>query len=409
MLRLTCPRSRFSYCDQVTMNELDVVRTIGVGTFGRVRLMVHAPTHKPYALKTLQKRQLVAMSQVSNVRSEQTLLSTCSHPFLLKLAAAFQDETRLYMVLEFIQGGELYKYMQDQDEGLLPLGSARFYSASIVAAFAYLNSLNIIYRDLKPENILLSSEGLVKVIDMGFAKILANGRTFTFCGTPDYMAPEIICHRGYALCCDWWSLGVFLFEMLTGLPPFEAFEDPTGIDTFGKVLEYANGRFQIDFPPDLDPAATDLIKKLCEPDVVKRFDAEQTKAHPFFSSINFMNLEKGKVTPPYVPPVKDATDASCFEEIDEDAGAHQEASDPNLIVPTGSSFFGSFVTIDEQPPAPTRVYDPTRKPPVSAHGASTAKASALNASDVKMDVKVDSVPAPSKEVPSGGGGCCLLQ
>ena len=136
------------------------------------------------------------MSQVANVRSEQNLLSTCSHPFLLKLAAAFQDGVYLYMVLEFIQGGELYKYMQDQDESILPIEHARFYTASIIAAFLYLNSLNIVYRDLKPENMLLSSSGVLKLIDFGFAKILVEGRTFTFCGTPDYMAPEIITHRG---------------------------------------------------------------------------------------------------------------------------------------------------------------------------------------------------------------------
>lgn len=136
---------------------------------------------------------------MSNVRSEHALLSTCNHPFLLKLAAAFQDEETLYMVLEFVQGGEVYRLLYD---GPLALEQARYYVANVVAAFTYLSSLNVVYRDLKPENLLLASNGQLRVVDFGFAKVLPEGRTFTFCGTPDYMAPEMICHRGYALSVD---------------------------------------------------------------------------------------------------------------------------------------------------------------------------------------------------------------
>ena len=170
--------------DKVSLDELTLVRTIGIGTFGRVKLVIHRPSGgKPYALKVLQKRMLVHMAQVDNVRSEQQLLSTCSHPFLLKLAAAFQDAERLYMVLEFIQGGELYRRMQETDDLCFDVATTRFYAASIVSALSYLGSLCIAYRDLKPENILIDSTGYLKVIDFGFAKILTEGKTFTFCGT----------------------------------------------------------------------------------------------------------------------------------------------------------------------------------------------------------------------------------
>ena len=252
--------------NKVRMYELKQMRTIGIGTFGRVKLCIHTPTGRPYALKCLRKRMLVRLNQVNNVRSEHALLSTCNHPFLLKLVAAFQDDDSLYMVLEFVQGGEVYRLLYN---GPLALEQARYYAANVVAAFAYLSSLSVVYRDLKPENLLLSSSGQLRVVDFGFAKMLPDGKAFTFCGTPDYMAPEMICHRGYGLAVDWWSLGVLVWEMLTCDMPFMP-SDHEDIDTFGKVLDYATGRTRLFFPYGFDPIAKDLCTHLLMPDPVDR-------------------------------------------------------------------------------------------------------------------------------------------
>lgn len=252
--------------NKVAVADLRAVRTIGLGTFGRVKLVIHTPTGRPYALKCLKKRMLLRLNQVANVSSEHALLSTCNHPFLLKLAAAFQDTESLYMVLEFVQGGEVYRLLYD---GPLEVEHARYYAASVVAAFSYLSSLNVVYRDLKPENLLLASSGQLRLVDFGFAKTLPEGKAFTFCGTPDYMAPEMICHRGYSLAVDWWSLGVLIWELLTCEMPFLPY-DGEDVDTFGKVIAFATGKARLTFPPAFDRVAKDLVTHLLLPDPVDR-------------------------------------------------------------------------------------------------------------------------------------------
>lgn len=169
----------------VQMEDLENRALIGVGSFGRVKLVVHKPTGKPFALKILSKKQLVKNREVEHVRSELALTTTCSHELTLKLVAAFQDASNLYMVLEFVQGGEIYRLM---NEGKLDVSNARYYAASVITALAYLSTLNCAHRDIKPENLMITSRGSLKVIDFGLCKVLTEGRAYTFCGTPDYMA-----------------------------------------------------------------------------------------------------------------------------------------------------------------------------------------------------------------------------
>ena len=182
---------------KVAIADLESVRTVGVGAFGRVKLVVHSPTQKTYALKIISRSLMIQQKQEANVLSERALLSTCSHPFLLKLAATFETASRIYMLLEFIQGGELFRLIVNSEEQRLSLPMTTFYAASTFSAFAYLGSLNIVYRDLKTENLMLNAHGHLKVIDLGFAKVLKDGKAFTLAGTPDYMAPEVVTHRGY--------------------------------------------------------------------------------------------------------------------------------------------------------------------------------------------------------------------
>lgn len=347
---------------KVQLDQLEQNRLIGIGSFGRVRMVVHAPTGRPYALKIISKRRLVASNQVENVNAEVALTTACSHAFTLKLAAAFQDATSLYMVLEFIQGGELYRLMNSETYGgKFDVHHARLYSASIVAVFVYLNTLSIAHRDLKPENVMLTATGQVKLIDFGLAKVLTEGKTFTFCGTPDYMAPEVLVHRGYGLAVDWWALGCFIFEMLTGAPPFDYDEPeqeeeaaegvavtPQCDDTYGLVLKYVAGSFSIPFPEGFDGNAKDLVMRLCDASPTRRYGPQQTKQHPFFRGLDFIALENGSIEMPYKPPLQFPSDTSSFDEIDdaeEDATIYPEESVATKAALPHSSTFRGFVRV----------------------------------------------------------------
>jgi len=374
--------------NQVTLKDLQIVRTIGEGTFGRVKLVSHVPTSRLYALKCLQKRSIEQMAQAENVVTEVKLLSTCAHPQILKLAAAFEGRDALYMVLDFIQGGELLTLLEARGE--LDLTHTRFYVASVVAALVFLGSMNIAYRDLKPDNLMLTAKGELRVIDLGFTKILGEGRAFTFCGTPEYMAPEILRHCGYSLPVDWWALGVVMLELLTGITTFTPLGDEDE-DCFARVLKYAEGDTSILLiEPDLDADATDLINQLLHPDPAQRIDAARAPAHAFFKEIDFYALEKGLAPPPYVPSVKDATDTSHFKEFDED--------EPEPEQPEGKVAYPGFQYSSETPAKP--------KPKISAGGAANGGSAP---STTQAAIKSPSAASPPAVDAGGGGGCCLVQ
>ena len=189
----------------IHMKDLKVHNILGVGTFGRVKLVVHKPTDTPYALKCMRKGQIIALKQVEHVMNEKKILAMCDHPFLLQLAAAYQDSDELYMLLELALGGELFTILRERQKFDEP--TSRFYGANVAAAFEYLHERKIVYRDLKPENLLLDGKGYLKVVDFGFAKIIVD-RTWTLCGTPEYLAPEIIRSKGHGKGVDWWALAI---------------------------------------------------------------------------------------------------------------------------------------------------------------------------------------------------------
>jgi len=293
--------------DNLSVDSFEKVRTLGTGTFGRVLLVKHKDTGKFYALKTLKKREVVRLKQVDHVKNEKQILLSIRHDFIVNMYAAFQDETNLYMLMEYVQGGELFSHLRKA--GRFPTDTARVYAAEVVLALEYLHSLNILYRDLKPENLLLSDSGHIKIADFGFAKHVED-RTWTLCGTPEYLAPEIIQSKGHGKAVDWWALGVLLFEMLAGYPPF--FDDnPFGI--YEKIL--AN---RIHFPKHFDANAKDLLKKLLASDRTRRLGnlkggADDVKKHKFFKGIDWEALAEGQVKAPIQPIVKGEGDASNFE------------------------------------------------------------------------------------------------
>lgn len=276
---------------KMSLSDFLIVRTIGTGSFGRVHLVQHKESKEFYAMKVLNKAQVVKMKQVEHTINEKKILEVIDHPFLVSMITSFQDDQNLYMVLEYIIGGELFTYLRRSQKFSIEM--SKFYAAEVLLAFEYLHSKNIVYRDLKPENILLDSEGHVKLTDFGFAKTVTD-ITWTLCGTPDYLAPEIIQGKGYGKAVDWYALGVLIYEMLAGYPPFY---DEDHFKLYEKILI---GKLR--FPPGFDPDAKDLCKKLLTGDLTRRYGnlkngSKDIKTHKWFTGIDWKKMAERKVTP----------------------------------------------------------------------------------------------------------------
>lgn len=298
----------------LTKNFFTLGATLGSGSFGRVKL-VHYTEIKDgkkknhyFALKILKKTQILKASQIKHTLDEKTVLAQIRHPFIVNLYAAFQDKQNLYMLMEFVIGGELFSALQKYIK--FPAAIARFYASEVCLAFEYLHSLKIVYRDLKPENLLLDAEGHIKITDFGFAKIVED-RTYTLCGTPEYLAPEIIHNRGHGTGVDWWSLGILIYEMLAGYPPFY---DDNPVNVYKKITSM-NYTFRSHF----DTSSRDLITKLLNPDITSRLGcmkagSEDIKSHKWFKGTDWVATLHRKVSAHEKPQVKGAGDTTCFDD-----------------------------------------------------------------------------------------------
>lgn len=330
---------------RMSVADFDMRKIIGRGAFGEVRVCREKRTGKVYAIKTMRKTEMLKKNQVDHVKAERDVLALADNPWVVKLQYSFQDATNLYLVMEYLQGGDLMTHLMKHD--ILTEDVTRFYIAEVALAIWFVHQLNYVHRDLKPDNILLDRLGHVKLSDFGLCKGVdtaptpymeqyqseakraggkadtaspkqkadtwkARTRTMMYStvGTPDYIAPEVFAQSGYGPECDWWSLGVIMYECLVGYPPFYA-EDP--MDTCRKIV---NWRRTLKFPEEahLSVKAKDLMERLiC--DSKYRLGFEQLKLHPFFNGIDFDNIRKGKAA--IVPVLRSEEDTNYFDQFEE--------------------------------------------------------------------------------------------
>jgi CRP-like cAMP-binding protein len=304
---------------KILFKDLKTIAVLGEGTFGRVRLVQwkHRGSKQPFALKCLQKGQLVYYKQVDHVVNEKRVLEACFHPFILKLEGTFMAKHQVFMLLEVALGGELFTHLRS--EGKFSQETSALYAAMVCSSFSYLHARKIAHRDLKPENLLFDEKGYLKLVDFGFAKVIKD-RTWTLCGTPEYLAPEIISNRGHGCGVDWWTLGILTYEMLVGQPPFVG---ATQLDTYHKVTR---GKYKM--PMNLHPKVKDFISRLLMHNPAGRLGCgwggpSEAAFHDFFTGINFKELEARQIPMPHVPEIKNAFDTSNFDSYSDDDGAAQ--------------------------------------------------------------------------------------
>lgn len=345
----------------ISLHDFRIIKTLGKGSFGKVVLVQHKELKSYYAMKILLKEQLKQTNQILHTKSEREILEKINHPFIIKLIFAFQNPEKLFIVTEYMCGGEIFYHLRK--EGKFSEARTRLYLAEIVLALEHLHQNSIIYRDLKPENILIDKDGHIKLTDFGLSKILkysgssnndlnnaesnnnlntlhsgnhnennnilinntnsetnsfasVYSRAYTICGTPEYLAPEILNGKGYDKSVDWWSLGVVAYEMLCGDSPYKENKFKLDINAYKKNIVK---------PSFLSDIAYDFLKKLLEVDQNKRMgsginDSEELKKHPFFKGINWKNVYDKKYKPSFIPKVKYDEDLSNFDRMftDED-------------------------------------------------------------------------------------------
>ena len=328
-----------------TLEDFSQLKVLGRGSFGKVVLVRLEKTKKLYAMKILKKELVIKRKQVNHTMTERSLLEKLNHTFIVKLFYAFQDKTKLYFITEFMQGGELFFHLRRNSQ--YKEKSVKFYMSEILLAIDYMHKNNFIYRDLKPENILIDQFGHIKLTDFGLSKLLdeEEQKTYTLCGTPEYLAPEIIFEKGYDKTCDWFSFGVVMFEMLCGFHPFKQKKGKFNPQIY---------KMKIKIPENIGKNAKDLIEKLLNSNPRERIgynSSEEIMKHDFFKDIDFDKVLKKNYKPPFIPKLDNEEDLRYFDKgfTEEDV---ESFPDKKLIVSTngdGKSLSDEFKGFSYQP------------------------------------------------------------
>ncbi|CAL6391634.1 unnamed protein product [Bathycoccus prasinos] len=356
---------------KLTPEDFEALYLVGQGAFGKVFQVRKNDTGVLYAMKVMKKEVVIAKEQMEYTKQERDILTSITHPYVVKLRFSFQTATKLYLVLDFINGGHLFYWMYR--EGMFDVGLTRFYIAEIVCGIGHLHSLNIMHRDLKPENILVDREGHVRITDFGLAKKFSSDgeKANSLVGSIDYMAPEILKDKGHGKEADWWSVGVLLYEMLIGQLPFRGKNKA--------AIQKAITSQKIKMPTFVENDSAKLIQNLTmkdpnlrlgsdvnlKKDSTSKNGTEEVKKHKFFSKINWAKLEKREVPAPFVPKIDQDKGDGCVAHFDKkwtDAKVHAEAESAaaspssaeqhhflgfTYVSPTQLAYFGSKMSIDE--------------------------------------------------------------
>jgi len=323
---------------KVTVEDFRTVKIIGRGAFGEVRVVVKKDNNSVYAMKTMRKKDMIDKNQVAHIKAEREILSAADNPWLVRLLFSFQDDTYLYLVMEYCGGGDLMTILMRED--ILTENDTRFYLSELAQAIHSVHELKFVHRDLKPDNVLIANTGHIKLSDFGLAKSFATKNEdfisnwqknsdksqadmnkaqgkykrnrklmYSTVGTPDYIAPEVFSQKGYEESVDWWSLGVILYECLVGYPPFYA-DEP--LQTCRKIVNYKKN-LRIPTEANLSPAARDIINRLiCSKKT--RIGYAGIVRHPFFRACNWADLMTHK--PPYVPTLASKIDTKNFDDFE---------------------------------------------------------------------------------------------
>jgi len=325
---------------KVTKEDFDLLTVIGRGSFGKVMQVRHKKDGKIYAMKVMRKDAIIAKNQVTHTRDEKNILQSIRHPFIVNLNYAFQTKDKLYMILDYVNGGELFYHLKK--EGKFSEERVKMYAAEISSALIHLHSHGIIYRDLKPENILLDRTGHIVITDFGLSKeVPKDDATHTFCGTPEYLAPEVLRGQGHSYPVDWWSLGTLIYEMLTGLPPF--YSKHINV-MYQKILNA-----QLTFPSFISDSAKSLLEGLLTREVDKRLGGDDVRHHPFFSGMDWEELESKKVAAPWVPPVRDALDTTQIDDYFTTERPTDSYVDSNMLDEQDKDIFSGFTFAGDAP------------------------------------------------------------
>lgn len=297
-----------------TLEELQksTIGILGTGAFGTVTLVMDYKTNTSYALKAIRKVQILELGQHTHILNEKHVMSSLDSPFLVNLLNTYKDKWKLYFLIDVCLGGELFTILRKKQSFDEP--TAKFYASCVIEAFDYMHSNDTIYRDLKPENLVLTTKGYLKVTDFGFAKIVMD-TTYTLCGTPDYLAPEIVSGQGHGRGVDWWTLGILIYEMLASFPPFF---DKDQLSTYRKII---NGKIR--YPKYISPEAKDLIGRLLTLRQTKRLGvikggADRIRISSWFARFDWVSLKSQTMTATHIPTVKSIKDMGNFQKVKAD-------------------------------------------------------------------------------------------
>lgn len=348
--------------------DFELKKVLGKGGYGKVfqvRKTTGADSNSYFAMKVLKKASIVRnQKDTAHTRAERNILEAVRHPFIVELVYAFQTGGKLYLILEYLSGGELFMHLER--EGIFLEDTTCFYLCEIILALEHLHNLGIIYRDLKPENVLLDAQGHVKLTDFGLCKehIQEGIVTHTFCGTIEYMAPEILTRSGHGKAVDWWSLGALMFDMLTGMPPFTADNRKNTIDAILK------GKLNI--PAYLAVDSRDLIRRLMKRQVSQRLgsgpsDGQAVRSHSFFKNVNWDDVLARRLDPPIKPVLRSEDDVSQFDtkftkQIPVDSPDESTLSESANLIFQGFTYVAPSVLEEMQQPRVVTARSPRRTP-----------------------------------------------